>query len=166
MTEQLSNDWPGLTKHAQLICEVHNNEWLFNSNVSKGQFKEAVKKACKLQNELNLKSQISGYKKMSALRDELTKGNAYFYRETLQNVRNLFRFRVDLIESKMNFKKKYQNEQMLCDSCESSIDVNSHILHCPAYTLLRQNRQTNNDTHLAEYIKEVMEIRINLRLNR
>ena len=103
---------------------------------------------------------------MSALRDETSKGNGYFYQETLQNVRLLFRFRVDLIEAKGNFKQKYKDEQMLCDSCESEIDVNTHILHCPAYAELRKNRVLNNDKHLAEYTKEVLEIRTKLRLNR
>ena len=103
---------------------------------------------------------------MAALRDEIVKGNQYFYSETLENVKQLFRFKVELTESKMNFKQKYKEEQLLCDSCESTIDENTHILHCPAYTMLRENRQLNNDTHLAEYIREVMEIRMNLRLNR
>ena len=75
-------------------------------------------------------------------------------------------FRVDLKESKGNFKQKYKNEKLLCDSCESAIDETTHILHCPAYKLLRENRELNNDKHLAEYIREVMEIRTKLRLNR
>ena len=103
---------------------------------------------------------------MSALRDENNKGNGYFYTETLQNARVLFRFRVDLIEAKMNFKQKYQKEGLLCDSCESKIDENTHILHCPSYFLLRQNRNINDDTHLVEYLREVLEIRGKLRLNR
>ena len=139
---------------------------LFDTEVSKVQFKSIVKKACKYKNELDLKSQISSYKKMSALRDEIVKGNGYFYSETLQNARVLFRFRVDLIEAKMNFKQKYQKEGFLCDSCESKIDETSHILNCPSYSLLRKDRNINNDTHLAEYLKEVLEIRTKLRLNR
>ena len=106
---------------------------------------------------------------MSALRDEITKGNDYFFKENLTNVRILFRFRVDLYESKMNFKNKreYKNdEKLLCDSCESESDVTTHILFCPAYSLLRENKQLNNDSHLAEYLHKVLEIRTNLRLNR
>ena len=103
---------------------------------------------------------------MSALRDEVVKGNQYFYEETLENVKTLFRFRVDLTECKGNFKQKYKNEKLLCDSCESTIDETTHILHCPAYKFPRENRELNNDTHLAEYVREVMEIRTKLRLNR
>ena len=107
---------------------------------------------------------------MSALRDNIAKGNGYFFKENLLNARTLFRYRVDLFECKMNFKNKreYKNdEKLLCDSCESeSEESTTHILFCPAYSLIRENKQLNNDTHLAEYLQQVLEIRTRLRLNR
>ena len=102
---------------------------------------------------------------MSALRDEISKGNSYFFCETLQNVRILFRYRVELYESKMNFKNKYKGNY-LCDSCESESDVYSHVLYCPAYISLRENRCLNNDRDLAEYLHAVLEIRSKVGLNR
>ena len=110
MSEQIKNGWPGLCKQAPLISNELNIEGLFDHDVDKVQFKSLVQKACQSQNKAELKSQISSYKKMSALRDEIVKGNGYFYSETLQNARVLFRFRVELIEAKMNFKQKYQKE--------------------------------------------------------
>ena len=70
---------------------------------------------------------------MSVMRDEVKKGNAYFYSENLQNARNTFRFRVELFEAKNNFKQKaeYRKENYLCDSCESAVDLNTHVLFCP-----------------------------------
>ena len=47
---------------------------------------------------------------MTALRDEIIKGNGYFYSETLKNARVLFRLRVELLKAKMSFKQKYQKE--------------------------------------------------------
>ena len=113
-------------------------------------------------------TQISAFKKMSAIQDEVKKGNNYFFSEDLQTVRTIFRFRVDLFEAKCNFKNKpeYKKEQYVCDSCMSQIDLNTHVLYCPAYALLRQERNLNNDKHLAEYLRQVLEIRMNLRLNR
>ena len=108
MSEQIKNGWPGLCKQAPLISNELNIEGLFDHDVDKVQFKSLVQKACQSQNKAELKSQISSYKKMSALRDEIVKGNGYFYSETLQNARVLFRFRVELIEAKINFKQKYQ----------------------------------------------------------
>ena len=105
---------------------------------------------------------------MSALRDEVTKGNEYFYCETLNNARTIFRFRVEIFEAKINFKHnpEYKNEKYLCDSCESEVDLNSHVLYCPSYSALRHEKNLNNDSHLAEYLQQVLEIRSKLRLNR
>ena len=168
MSEQLSNNWPGLTEQAQLISNHLNLSDLFDENVNKKQFKCLVKKACKLGNDEDLKRQISNYKKMTALRDEVKKGNQYFYSETLNNARTIFRFRMELFEAKMNFKNKpeFKQERYLCDSCESEIDHNSHVLFCPSYSVLREDKNLNDDSHLAEYLQKVLEIRTRLRLNR
>ena len=125
-----------------------------------------MKKARKEKNDQDLRNQIQTYKKMSALRDEMRKRNSYFFNETLENARSLFRFRVDLLDAKMNFKGKYKNDSYLCDSCESESDLNTHVLFCPAYISLRQNKSLNCDRHLAIYLQQVLEIRTNLRLNR
>ena len=105
---------------------------------------------------------------MSALRDEVTKGNSYFYNENLQNARTIFRFRVDMFEAKYNFKQniEYRKEQYLCDSCESAVDISTHVLFCPSYSVLRQDKNLNDDKHLAEYLQKVLDIRMKLRLNR
>ena len=105
---------------------------------------------------------------MSAMKDEIVKGNQYFFRENLQSVRTIFRFRADLFEAKMNFKHKpeYIKEKFLCDSCMSEIDENTHVLYCPAYSNLRENKNLNNDSHLAQYLQKVLEIRTKLRLER
>ena len=168
MNEQLLNDWQGLTKQAIQICEELNVSGLFDSRVSKRQFKVTVRKACQKYNDIELTNQINTYKKMSAIRDEVEKGNSYFFNEDLQTVRTVFRFRVDLFEAKYNYKNKqeYKKENYMCDSCMSQIDQNTHVLHCPVYATLRQDRNLNNDVHLAQYLQKVLEIRMKLRLDR
>ena len=101
---------------------------------------------------------MSTYKKMSAIQDEVQKGNEHFFRENLYSARAIFRFRVDLFPAKMNFKNKpeYKEEKYLCDSCMSEIDHNTHVLYCPSYRLLREDKDLNNDIHLAEYLQKVM----------
>ena len=105
---------------------------------------------------------------MSALRDKITKGNSYFYDQTLQNARILFRFRVNMYESKQNFKQKpeYKAEKYLCDSCQTEIDHDTHVLFCHSYSALRENKDLNCDQDLAEYLWKVLDIRTKLRLNR
>ena len=105
---------------------------------------------------------------MKALRDEIVKGNEYFFTENLQNVRTIFRFRMELFEAKLNFKNKheYKSEMYLCDSCESETDENTHVLFCQAYKSLREGKDLNSDTDLSDYLRNVLQIRSELRLNR
>ena len=105
---------------------------------------------------------------MSAIQDEVKKGNDYFFRDSLDSVRTLFRFRVDLFPAKLNFKNKteYKKESFLCDSCMSETDTNTHVLHCPSYRVLREDKNLHNDAHLCEYLQKVIEIRTKLRLER
>ena len=105
---------------------------------------------------------------MSALQNEIQKGNSYFFSETLKNARTLFRFRVELYESKLNFKNKceYKAEKFMCDSCESQVDHHLHVLFCPSYSSLREDKSMNSDSDLAQYLQKVLEIRTKLRLSK
>ena len=105
---------------------------------------------------------------MKALKDEIKKGNEYFFSVSLQNVRTLVRFWVELYQAKENFKQnsEYKRENYLCDSCQTQIDENVHVLFCESYKTLREGLDVNNDSHLAWYLARVMEIRTELRLNR
>ena len=135
--------------------------------MTKTQFEAIVKKTCIKANDGDLRTKIQSYKKMAALRDEIVKGNGYFFKEAVQTVRTIFRFRVELFEAKENYKNmpKYKGN-MMCDSCMSKIDQNTHVLFCPSYSVLREGKSLNNDTDLAEYLQKVIEIRSNLDINR
>ena len=147
----MKNNWPGTSQTALTICQELSIDGIFDSNITKNQFKLKVKEACQKANDAELLSIIARYK----IRDELRKENS----ETLQNVR------VELYESKMNFKNKYR-VNYLCDSCESESYVSTHVLYCPAYSALRENKSVHNDRHLAEYLHKVLEIRTNIGINR
>ena len=131
-----------------------NISGVFDGEVEKREFKRRISKACEEKNDETLIESISSYKKMGALRNEVKKGNEYFFRESLTNVRTLFRFRNDLFEAKLNFKnkKEYKEEEKekryRCDSCESEQDENTHVLHCFAYKELRDGKSLKNDKDL------------------
>ena len=168
LDQQLSNEWPGMAKYTNRISEMLGISGAFDLNISKRQFKEMVKKACQYQNDTEIIGCIKTYKKLKAQRDEIEKGNGYFYKETLYNVRMLFKFRVELFEAKRNFgnNQKCKNERFLCDSCENEVDENTHVLFCPSYSTLREGKDLNNDTDLANYLYKVLSIRMKLRLER
>ena len=52
------------------------------------------------------------------------------------------------------------------DSCMSEVDENTHVLYCPSYAELRENKNMNDDNHLAQYLQKVLEIRMKLRIER
>ena len=47
-----------------------------------------------------------------------------------------------MVDAKRNFKnkKEYEITNWLCDSCESKIDSNSHIIWCESYGELREGK--------------------------
>ena len=73
-----------------------------------------------------------------------------------------------MLDIKFNFKNDKLNAKELwkCDSCQSAIESQDHILWCPAYVDLREDKSLNNDNDLIVYFKEVMKIRENLKLNK
>ena len=54
---------------------------------------------------------------------------------------------------------KYMKEMWRCDSCQSAIDTQSHVMWCSAYTELRKNKDLSNDRDIAKYIQQVLNIR-------
>ena len=92
----------------------------------------------------------------------------YFTKLTVEDARLKFRLRTMMVEAKFNFKnkKEYSNDLWVCDSCSTNIETQSHLLWCPAYQNLRENKSLDNDQDLINYIKKVLEIRDELKLRR
>ena len=86
----------------------------------------------------------------------------------LDEVRTLFRTRTMMMDVKDNFrsKKDYSADLSMCDSCETAIESQSHVLWCPAYSELRENKDLSSNKDLTEYMGKVMRIRNELMLRR
>ena len=122
-----------------------------------------VKKAVRKQCENELKNEISKLEKLekSKMSDEDFKPKEYLKSMTLDNARTNFKLRTEMLNVKFNYKHMPQNEKSLwvCDSCKISIESQSHIMWCPAYSELRAGKDINNDNDLIEYVQKVMKIR-------
>ena len=77
-----------------------------------------------------------------------------------------FKLRSGMLDVKFNYSSKYERELWLCDSCCSSIETQSHLLYCPAYSTLRDGKDLHNDEHLIEYIQKVMNTRTKMNLRK
>ena len=75
------------------------------------------------------------------------------------NVARLIKFEINV---KLNFKsnQNFSNELWKCDFC-MSMDSQSHIIWCPAFSSLREGKNLHNDMDLITYFREVMKIREN-----
>ena len=71
----------------------------------------------------------------------------YFISNNVEDVRTKFHLRTKMVDAKLNFenKKNYSHELWLCDSCETSIESQSHLLWCPAYQNLREGKDLSKD---------------------
>ena len=65
---------------------------------------------------------------------------------------------------KMNMKNN--DENWMCDSCETAIDSQSHVIWCPAYSKLREGKDLSSDVDLIDYFNKVLTIRAELKLTR
>ena len=73
-----------------------------------------------------------------------------------------------MLDFKFNYKNdvKYSKELWNCDSCQSAIESQDHILWCPSYVDLREGKSMENDKDLIAYFAAVMKIRENLKLKK
>ena len=74
----------------------------------------------------------------------------------LNQARTKFKLRSRMVEVKNNFKGGRTAVNLLCDSCESSLETQDHILFCPAYSDLRMDMDLGCDMDLVNYVRQVL----------
>ena len=100
------------------------------------------------------------------MKDDIFELKQYFKDMTLQQARMQFRIRTQMTKCKMNYSNDMENRQSLwkCNSCETNIDTQSHILFFPAYKALTEGKSLDNDTDVVDYFIEVLRVREKLNL--
>ena len=84
----------------------------------------------------------------------------YVKNMTMRQARTKFKLRSHMLDVKMNRKtdKSYSDTLWRCDFC-LSLDSQSHIMWCPAFSSLREGRNIENDKDIVFYIDQVMKLR-------
>ena len=130
--------------------------------MSKESWKRKVKCAIRLKSEERIKKEMIGYSKLKEIgaSKEGLEVKDYIKKMSLRDSRTMFRIRSSMINVKMNRKsdKKFANDLWKCDYCKS-LDSQSHILWCPAFSSLREGKSLDCDRDLVKYFQEVMRIR-------
>ena len=92
----------------------------------------------------------------------------YLSESKLTDAQTFFKFRSKMLNFKFNYKNNeiHSKELWNCDSCQSAIETQDHILWCPAYKDLREGKSIDKDKDLITYFTKVMQIREKLKLNK
>ena len=106
--------------------------------------------------------------KLENIKEESYGEKSYLTEMNLPDDRMNFSLRSRMFKCKMNYlnTEQYRAEMSRCDSCQTCIDSQSHILYCPAYQQLREGKTLTSDQDIVSYFKEVLEIRIKLDINK
>ena len=168
--EQTSYGWPGLVSECVDIME----EWEITDitqgkdNFSKQQWKTKVKNGAIQQNSKLLSKEIEKSSKLEVMKTENYGEKPYITEMNMHDARINFQLRSRMFLCKMNYLNhpQYKAELWKCDSCQTCIDSQSHILYCPAYQQLREGKSLSSDQDIVTYFKEVLQIRLKLNLNK
>ena len=167
LQEQVRQGWPGLAKESAEICQFLEMEDITDGMVAKNLWKRKVKQKTREKCEEEMKMEMKEKTKQKKMAEEEFGMKDYIRRETVEDVRTIFRVRSGMVDVKMNFMNdpKYSSEIWRCDSCKTgAIESQSHVLHCQAYKKLREGKDLNNDKDVADYFRGVLLIRSKLDL--
>ena len=169
---QLKCEFPGLAKEVKNMINNYELPDITNEDVnrkwSKARWKKIVKAVLKVECKLDLIERIKEKSKLteSKMKNEEFQTKQYLREMKIEDARTKFKLRTKMIEAKFNFKNDPIHRLNLwrCDSCQSAIDTQNHILWCPSYAELREGKDIKNDADLIEYVKQVMKIRDELKI--
>ena len=168
--EQKNGGWPGLVAEGVQISRDWNIPDISEPDIqiSKLEWKNVVKKEAKNQNSKLLSDMIKKSSKLEEIKDEEYCEKKYLTEMNMHDARIHFSLRSRMFKCKMNFLNtpQFRAEMWRCDSCQSCIDSQSHILYCPAYQQLREGKTLTSDQYIVTDFKEVLEIRMKLDLNK
>ena len=155
---------PGLMAGCKDYFQKYQLPGIFKEPMKINKWKSLVKKKMHEANSKELKSEIQTYRKLekSDLLTEAAGRQPYTKDLQLSDARTKFKHRTQMSQYvKMNFSSdvKYAEELWRCNSCETSIDSQSHVLWCPSYASLREGKHLDSDQDLCEYLREVFKTR-------
>ena len=168
-TEQQKLQFPGLFKECiNFSLELNLKEEFENDEIKIKQFKKIVKIKIMEANERELKTNMIKSSKSDEIMNDTFGLKQYFKELNVEEARTKFKLRTHMIKTKFNYKNDRKNsyDNWACDSCESAIDSQSHVLWCPAYEKLRAGKNLQSDKDLVQYYAKVLLLRQKLKLKR
>ena len=115
-----------------------------------------------MKNEEEVKVKLKKYSKLKddSIVEENFDKKSYLKSLNLIDSRLMYRIRSKTTGAKMNQKsdEDFAKDLWKCEDC-GNIDTQSHILWCPSYAPLREDKNINVEKDLVEYFREVFRFR-------
>jgi hypothetical protein len=168
---QKSQHLPGLVQECLEWLKILKLPNVLEQRITKTQWKNLVKKAILKKNEDDLRKKIMKMEKLKNgdMVKEKCERKDYVKSLSVNDARNIFLKNTCMTRYvKMNYMSdfKYVKELWQCDSCQRNIDSMNHVMWCPSYRELRENRNLDDDKDLARYLHDVMAIRSKLNIQK
>ena len=157
--EQVKNNWPGLAKEAEQLCEKLQVEDVNLTSKPKTVYNAEVKKACKLMEDIMMKTETTDMEKMRVIRAEEWGIKDYVKNGSLWSVRKTWEARAFMLHVAGNYShnNKYQATGWQCQACVLQVrEDQDHLSVCQGYSDLRQDLDLENDNDLVEFFRQVM----------
>ena len=165
---QTSLALPGLVQECK--------EWLIRFEIyrvelyTKPQWKKLIREKIIKENKNDILNQMKSYKKLKYddFKDEEFRVQPYLQKLNIPQARIMFKLKSLMTPTvRMNFSSdpKHAANMWTCIRCSSDGDLygfrdtQKHIICCPGYAVLRQDKDLNNDKDLVTYFQQVIKHR-------
>ena len=159
-TEQKANNWPGLSKEAESLCEELKIESVNETLLSKNDYRKLVMKACKERDEEVLRADSQNKSKCDKILEDKYGMKEYFKDKNIHQARQLFRTRTKMQPFAGNYSssQKYRRTNWMC-ACGTAREEEGHLVRgeCPLYRDIWESYESlEADTQLAGFFGEVL----------
>ena len=157
--EQVRNNWPGLAREAEDICDQLGIENVNETRLSKSQYGQVVDAAIFYKEDEAMKRETSESTKMRVIRNERWGMKDYVKEGTLYSVRTTWEVRAFMLRVAGNYSHhtRYQATGWLCQGCRLQVrEDQDHLAQCEGYEDLRLGKDLEDDKDLVTFYRMVM----------
>ena len=157
--EQVRNNWPGLAREVEDICEQLGIENVNETALSKTQFSKLVDKAMVQKEDQMLKEESVNMEKMKVIRADVWGLKEYVRTGHMYSVRSTWEVRAYMLRVAGNYShhSRYLATGWLCQACRLQVrEDQDHLTSCAGYEDLREGKDMGDDEQLVEFFQAVM----------
>ena len=157
--EQVRNNWPGLAREAEEICEQLGIQSINKSVLSRKQFSQLIDAVLVQKEDELLKEGSVNKEKMKRISCDQWGMKEYVRTGNLYSVRSTWEARAYMLRVAGNYShhSRYLATGWLCQACQLQVrEDQDHLADCSGYKDLREGKNMEDDKELVEFYQAVM----------